>query len=209
MDGKSVVVTSGLFKALQDRGIRDIVELTVTDRKASVQDFLIGWFGVHHAESPILIPHIDYLTNDSWEEISGMTSTTGHPLLHSASYANGVLYVLTIPDNFDDLYKLPVDVLARIREVLLRDLYVRVDGPAQVMLFVYDNATFIVQSILPEPVDVRIITDSAVPALRDLQTGDVIGDAAGNAGLAQTKHGQAQLRRHAQAALLPRFQVRS
>ncbi len=177
VDGKSVVVTSGLFKALQDRGIRDIVELTVTDRKASVQDFLIGWFGVHHAESSILIPHIDYLTNDSWEEISGMTGTTGNPLLHSASYANGVLYVLTIPDNFDDLYKLPVDVLARIREVLLRDLYVRVEGPAQVMLLAYNNATFIVQSILPEPVDLRVITDSAIPGLVDLQTGDVVRDA--------------------------------
>ncbi|MFN2108160.1 MAG: hypothetical protein ACK2UI_00740, partial [Anaerolineae bacterium] len=129
MDGKTVVVTSGLFKALQDKGIRDIVELTVTDRKASVQDFLIGWFGLHHTESPILIPHIDYLTNDSWEEISGLTNTTGNPLLHSASYANGVLYVLTIPDNFDDLYKLPEEVLSRIRELLLRDLYVRVDGP--------------------------------------------------------------------------------
>ena len=135
VDGKNVVVTSGLFKALQDKGIRDIVELTVTDRKASVQDFLIGWFGMHHTESPILIPHIDYLTNDSWEEISGLTNTTGHPILHSAAYANGTLYVLTIPDNFDDLYKLPVEVLERIRELLLRDLYVRVEGPAQVMLF--------------------------------------------------------------------------
>lgn len=174
VDGTSVVVTSGLFKALQDRGIRDIVELTVTDRKASVQDFLIGRFGVHHAESPLLIPHIDYLTNDSWEEISGLTNTTGHPVLHSATYANGTLYVLTIPDNVDDLYKLPPEVLARIREVLLHDLPVRVDAPAQVMLFLYDNNTFIVESILPEPVDVRIITGSDVATLRDVRTGAVL-----------------------------------
>ncbi|MBN2393781.1 MAG: hypothetical protein JXR84_23815 [Anaerolineae bacterium] len=177
MDGKNVVVTSGLFKALQDKGIRDIVELTVTDRKAGVQDFLIGWFGLHHAESPILIPHIDYLTNDSWEEISGLTNTTGNPFLHSASYANGVLYVLTIPDNFDDLYKLPLEVLERIRELLLRHLYVRVDGPAQVMLFAYDNDTFIVESILPEAAEVRIVTDSTVTALRDVLTGDVLDEA--------------------------------
>jgi hypothetical protein len=176
VDGKTVVVTSGLFKALQHRGIRDIVELTVTDRKASVQAFLIGWFGVHHAENPILIPHIDYLTNDSWEEISGLTRNTGTPLLHSATYANGVLYVLTIPDNFDDLYNLPVEVLTRIKEVLLRDLYVRVDSPSQIMLLVYDNGTFIVESILPDPVEVRIVTDSTVPGLRDLLTGAVICD---------------------------------
>ena len=177
VDGKSVVVTSGLYKALQTLGIRDIVEMTVTDRKANVQDFLIGWFGVHHAESAMLVPHIDYLNNDSWEEVSGMTRTTGSPILHSSTYANGVLYVLTIPDNFDDLYNLPVEVLNRIKEVLLRDLYVRLDSPAQVMLMVYDNDTFIVHSILSEPVDVRIITDSDVPALHDLQSMVVIGDA--------------------------------
>ncbi len=177
MDGKTVVVTSGLFRVLQDRGIRDIVELTVTDRKASVQDFLIGWGRVSHAESPILLPHIDYLTNDSWEEISGLSRTTGHPLLHFAAYGNSALYVLTIPDNFDDLYKLPEEVLARIRALLLRDLYVRVDSPAQVMLFVYDNDTLIVESILPEPADVRIITDVAVTAIRDVMTGETLTDA--------------------------------
>jgi len=174
MDGKTVVVTSGLFRALQDRGIRDIVELVVTDRKASVQDFMIGWFQVCHTESPLLIPHIDYLTNDSWEEISGLTRTTGHPLLHSASYADGVLYVLTIPDNFDDLYKLPPEVLARIRAVLAGDLYVRVDGPAQVALFVYDNNTFIVESFLPDTVQVRIVVDDGVTALCDTLSGETL-----------------------------------
>jgi len=176
MAGKTVVVTSGLFKALQDKGMRDIVELTVTDRKASVQDFLIGWGQVMHTDEAVLLPHIDYLTNDSWEEISGLTRTTGHPLLHFAVYGNSVLYVLTIPDNFDDLYKLPEKVLARLRELLLRDLYIRVDGPAQVMLFVYDNATFIVESILPEPAEVRLITDSAVTAVRDVMTGEVLDE---------------------------------
>ncbi len=174
VDGKTVVVTSGLFRALQDRGIRDIVELVVTDRKASVQDFIIGWFQVYHTESPLLIPHIDYLTNDSWEEISGLTRTTGHPLLHSASYGDGVLYVLTIPDNFDDLYKLPPEVLARIREVLMGDLYVRVDGPAQVVSFVYDNHTFIVESFLPDRAQVRIVVDEGVTALHDTLSGETL-----------------------------------
>ena len=180
LDGKTVVVTSGLFKALQDKGIRDIVELEVTDRKASVQDFMIGWFHVYHSESPLLVPHIDYLTNDSWEEISGSTRTTGHPFLHSASYANGVLYVLTIPDNFDDLYVLPAEVLAQIRALLVGDLYVRVDGPAQVALFVYDadalhpNNTFIVESFLPETVEIKIVVDDSISALCDALCGETL-----------------------------------
>ncbi len=182
IDGKTVVVTSGLFKALQERGMRDIVELTVTDRKASVQDFLIGWGQVYHAESPILLPHIDYLTNDSWEEISGLTRTTGHPLLHFAAYGRSALYVLTIPDNFDDLFNLPIEVLSRIRQLLLGDLDVRIDGPAQVMLFVYEAdaahpKTFIVHSILPETAEVRIVTDVTITAIRDVLTGETLTDA--------------------------------
>ncbi|MBN2003104.1 MAG: hypothetical protein JXA21_07075 [Anaerolineae bacterium] len=180
-DGKTVVVTSGLFRALQGRnlcgrGIRDIVELEVTDRKASVQDFQIGWFETAHADAPVLIPHLAYLTNDSWEEISGVTRTTGHPLLHQAGYAGGRLFVWVIPDNFDDLNRLPEPVLARIRAVLLQDLPVRVNGPAQIMLFVYDNDTFIVESFLDEPAPFQIIVGDNVVALHDLQTGAVLRD---------------------------------
>jgi len=174
--GKTVVVTSGLFKALQDRGIRDIVELEVTDRKASVQDYHINRFQTCPGDIPVLIPHINYLTNDSWEIVSGVTRTTGHPIFHYAGYGGGRLYVLTIPDNFDDLYKLPVDVWSCIRTVLLRDLDVRVDGPAQVMLFVYDNDTFIVESFLPEPVTVRIVVDEGTSALHDVQSHAVLED---------------------------------
>lgn len=174
LDGKDVVVTSGLFKALQEHGLRHIVELDVTDRKASVQDWLIGWSQVYHSETPVLMPHIDYMTNDSWEEISGLTRTTGHPLLHSASYATGTLYVLAVPDNFDDLYRLPAEVLSRIRSVLMAGLYVQVDGPAQVMLFLYDNHTWIVESFLPEETEVRMIVDRETAELRDALSGEVL-----------------------------------
>jgi hypothetical protein len=43
MAGKHVVITSGLLRALQGKGIEDIAELRYTDRKATVKDFLVGW----------------------------------------------------------------------------------------------------------------------------------------------------------------------
>ena len=170
--GNTVVMTSGLFKALQDRGIRRIVEINVTDRKASVQDFLIGWFGQHHAESPVLFPHLEYVTNDAWEEVSGLTQTTGHPVFTSDAYGKGSLYVLTIPDNFDDIYKLPQGVMARIKQTLCADMPVSLDSPAQVMLFIYDNDTVIVESILDEAVDVDVVTGEDIASMIDLQSGE-------------------------------------
>ena len=168
MDGKCVVITSGLLRALMDLGFRDIVELEYTDRKALVQDFLIGWFGMSHIEDPVLIPQITYLTNDSWEEISGLSGENGYPLLHSAKYARGVLYVLTVPENFSDLYHLPPEVLVRIRSALMPEIFVQIDSPGQVALFVYDNHTFIVESFLDKEVEVKIILEGGLGSPVDL-----------------------------------------
>ena len=78
------------------------------------------------------------------------------------------------PDNFDDLYKLPVEVLAKIRAVLAKDIYVRVDGPAQVASFVYDNDTFIIESFLPETTAVRIVVDENAGAPCDALSGETL-----------------------------------
>jgi hypothetical protein len=176
--GKTVVITSGLYKALQGRGIEDIVELRIGDEKAMTKKFwrrreFRGRSGsVYESKSEIIIPEIKYLTNDSWEEISCLTSGIGYPVLHSADYANSRLYILTIPDNYGDLYNLPAEILTQIREVLARDMYVRLDGPSQVAMFVYDNDTFIVESFLPDSVDVKVVADKRIGKLRDIVSND-------------------------------------
>jgi len=63
-------------------------------------------------------------------------------------YGKGILYIWTIPDNFNDLYNLPVPVTMAIKNYVMRAS--RAPGrPSQVALFAYDNNTFIVESICP------------------------------------------------------------
>lgn len=173
MDGKSVVITSGLLHALLGKGIEDIVELEYTEQKLSARDFLMDRNQIYSATRTILVPKINYLTNDSWEEISCIGGTTGAPLLHFAQYGRSRLYILTIPDNFDDLYALPIEVLTRIKEVLTKDLFARVESPAQVALFVYDNNTVIVESFLDDDVDVRLVLDGRFTRIQDILSGEV------------------------------------
>ena len=97
---------------------------------------------------------------------------TGWPVLHQARFAKDSLFVLTVPENFGDLYNLPPEVLNRIRNVLSQDLKVRIEGPAQVSLFVYDNDTFIVESFLPENVNIKIIADKQTPRISNVLTGE-------------------------------------
>ena len=178
VDGKNVVITSGLLKALQGKGIEDIVELENTGQTVSVREFQQGWRGGGiKADSDILIPLIRYATNDSWEVVSAFTSptkTTGAPILHSAKYSKGVLFVLTIPNAIGDLYSYPPVVLNTIRNVVARDMFVRLEAPSRVSLFVYSNDKFIVESFQENPVQARIVTDKRIKKLRDMLTGEIL-----------------------------------
>jgi hypothetical protein len=155
--GHNVTVTSGLYRSLQGKGIEDIVELRVTDRKASVKEFSAGWGPAVTIEKEMIIPQIRYLTNDSWEVVSALDDTNGWPLLHRAEYSEGQFFVLTVPDNFIDFYNMPPAVLNRLRQYIAGSLDVRLEGPAEVSLLVYDNRSFVVESFLDEPVTVRLV----------------------------------------------------
>jgi hypothetical protein len=172
--GDDVMITSGLLRALQGKGIEDIVELEYTDRKVLVKEFAGGGQANSFSKTEILLPQIQFLTNDSWEDITSLASGSGWPVLHQARYANGSLFVLTIPENFGDLYNLPAEVLNRIRNILSRDVRIRIEGPAQVSLFVYDNGTFIVESFLPENVSIKVIIDKPAGSLVNIITGEEI-----------------------------------
>jgi hypothetical protein len=172
--GKTVVITSGLLRALQGKGIEDIVELEYTGRKSIIKDFVIGRGEIIQAKEEMMIPQIQYMTNDSWEEVSSLDEGIGWPVFHKASYGNSALYIVTIPDNFGDLYNIPEEVWTRIKEILMKNLYVYLESPTQIVLFVYDNNTFIVESFLPESADIQIVLDKNMRQLEDVQSGELL-----------------------------------
>jgi hypothetical protein len=173
-EGKTVVITSGLLHAMQDKGIEDIAEIKYTDKKALVKDFKAGWGKPVSIPDPIIIPQITYLTNDSWELASALDGPMGWPLLHEAQYSKGKMDILVIPDNPADLYKLPVPILNKIRAVLGAKMPVVLEGPAQVSIFVYDNNTCIVESFQDTPVNINVVTAGAFKTLTDINTNENI-----------------------------------
>ena len=160
-----------ILKALQNKGLNDIVELRYTDRKALVQDFTVeGNWQLIHTDKPILMTQIQYITNDSWEVVSGISGKDGWPILHMADYSKGKLYVLNIPDNFSDLYNLPPQALNKIREVLSGGLDISIEGPSDISLYLYDNKTFIVESFSDEDTILKIVTPGQYSKITDLST---------------------------------------
>jgi hypothetical protein len=178
--GKSVVITSGLLRALQGKGIEDIAEIRWTDRKFLAHQYA-GGFGAGNFSTldgdknpDVLFPEIDFLTNDSWSLVRAEANGNGFPLLLMNRYSKGVLYVWTMPDNFTDLYALPPEVTTAIKNYVMRGFPVRLDGPAQVALFDYDNGTFIVENYSATEADVKISTLGNTTKLTNLLNGETL-----------------------------------
>lgn len=171
--GGDVVITSGLLAAIPEK-IADIAELRASDLKALVNDF--GRAGT--ADKDILITQVRYQTNDAWDILSAgrplQKGVSGYPMLLRAPYSKGNLYVMTIPDDYGNLYDLPEGVLNAYRRVLSQDLDMYIEGPAKVSLFLYDNDTFIVESFRDEPVTIRLVTNKKIEAVKDMLEGSLV-----------------------------------
>jgi len=164
--GKTVIMTSGLWHALEGKGAESLAEIRYTDHKVAVSSF-IGAFGpgagadLGKSAEPILIPHLRFLTNDAWPVVRGIADNNGFPMMLMNQYGKGTLYVMTIPENFTDLYLMPEPTLNAIRSFAMGKFPVRIEAPSKVSLFTYDNSTFIVESFRDEAVDVTALVANA------------------------------------------------
>ena len=169
--GGDVIITTGLLKAIREK-IADVCELYCGDLKAIVNDF--GWFG--KSEREFIIPQVKYFTNDAWEMVSAgrplSGGVSGYPILLRDTYSKGMLFVLTIPDDFGNLYDFPAGALNVIRRAMSKDVGAYIEGPSKVALFPYDNKTLVVENFNDEAVSLRVVINTKVGALRNLLTGE-------------------------------------
>ncbi len=181
--GKTIIVTSGLYQALQGKGIEDIVELQTSARRVIADSFATGFWpgspepegGDAIASKHILFPQIGYITNDAWALVTAMSDGIGYPVLLMDRYSKeGKFFVWTMPDNFGHLYRFPLNATTMIKDVVMKGFPVRLDGPSQVALFAYDNDTLIVESYLPGTTKVKVSVLNSATTLRDLTSGEEI-----------------------------------
>ena len=170
--GGNIVITSGLLGKLQSRGIDRIANLYLTGPDALVKSFLNGRTPLDIGE-PMLIPQVHFITNDTWELASSVAGDNGFPMVTDSQYGKGHLFVITIPNNAADLYRLPAAILDIYRRTAAADLAVRLaDGPSKVALYEYDNGTLIVESFNDAAVTVQVAVPATFDVLRNLETGE-------------------------------------
>jgi uncharacterized membrane protein YgcG len=118
-----------------------------------------------------------HFENDTWTSMEFSTANSGYPMLVRAAYGKGTFYALALPDDFADIYRLPQSVLTQIRQLMCQDLFVSMDAPDHVSLFVYDNKTFIVQNFTAQPVNTRVTARAT--SLTDLLAGTKLASGGG------------------------------
>ena len=168
--GGDVIITTGLLKAIRAE-IADVCELYCGDLKAIVNDF--GYSG--KSEREFIIPQVKYFTNDAWEVVSAGRplngGVSGYPILLRDTYSKGTLFVLTIPDDYGNLYDFPAGALNNIRRAMSKDIGVYIEGPSKVSLFPYDNKTMVVENFNDDTVSIRVVVCAKIGSMRNLLTG--------------------------------------
>jgi len=163
-NGSKVFITSGLYEKLSrskfdGKGIEDILPVEITNRKITSDSWtncVLGQrnTGCFKTEGNITLPHVAYNENDIWALSSALTPYASHPFILCGAYGKGSLYIITIPDDFSDIYKLPAETLTLLRREM--NLPVVLESKSRVGLFTYDNGVFILQSFLDRPEKIRV-----------------------------------------------------
>jgi len=102
----------------------------------------------------------------------------GFPIVLMNHYSKGIFYVLTIPEDVADPSNLPRGVTSAIKSCLQQDFPVRMDSPAQVALFAYDNGAFAVESFRPDDAEVAVSVVGDHVGLRNALTGESLKELA-------------------------------
>lgn len=177
MKGCDVVVTSGFVEKLGEVFQHEFMNVSYTSRKAIVSEYAgtdncgINIFGKYQGEKPVLIPQMSFCTNDVWELAAGYGTGNNFPIVLRCTYAEGHLYVVTIPDNMGDLYHYPAAVLSVIRKALCAGLPVHMEGNSGIQMFLYDNKKLILRSDVAYYEHVTLHFKEDVKTVKELTTG--------------------------------------
>ena len=180
--GKTVVMTSGLVKALQGKGMDQLVDVEYNGRTVITNKFAFKRRmseepnNYYYSQSDIILPQLAYGIVDIDPIVQAIYKDDSRSpvLLQLHGLLKGRLFILVIPENDSDLYQLPQEILTQIRKELMGDIPVYLDCPSKISLFTYDNNTFVTRSYLTNAASYKIVVKKPSARLFNLQTGAVL-----------------------------------
>ena len=177
--GGNVVLTTGFIRKTLDRGVRDITSLQLTGRYLSGRDFMTGerYYSddgrVIRGYDPILFEILQFKDNASWSDLSVCSEEFNGPVLTEEDYANGRVFVLNLPQNPADLYRMPEKAWHIIAKYLSIGQRVYVSADEKISFFAYDNGVYGVQNFAPHGSRVSVVVRGECKGIQDIETGEI------------------------------------
>jgi len=178
INGNNIIVTSGLIKKLSSDdccSIHELIEIDYSDKKILVDTIaykkdVCSYSNYERINKNILLPQLKYSTNDVWEEVCGISEELSYPILLKAQYGSETIFILTVPDNFSDLYLIPQGAINYMRDLFMDDFKIKLHCPAKISLFLYNNNTFSIQSFLNHKSYVDVVIEGENKTVTDIIT---------------------------------------
>ena len=179
--GGNAIVTTGFLRETYDKGIKDMTSVRLTHRHVMGQEYMIdneNYDNMHFAKGnePVMFEILDYKTNATWADILLLAGENNFPVMTEDNYGKGRLFILNVPENFADLYKLPKEVWRAINKHISWGQRVYVAGDVKCSFFAYDNNVYGLQSYSPKMESFQVIVRGECNGLRDLETGRVYSE---------------------------------
>jgi len=176
-NGGNAIVTTGYFRKMYDKGIKDFTSTRLTNRHVIGKRYMIQNANSFNTvldiegRSDILFEILSYKTNATHSDISLVADEHNFPIMTEDNYGKGRFFILNVPENYADLYKLPMEVIRNISKHLSMGQKVYIGGEPKFSLYAYDNDTYALVSYSEVAKEVQIIVRGDVTYLTDLSTG--------------------------------------
>lgn len=179
-NGGNAIVTVGYFKKMYEKGIKDLTSVRLTGRHVLGNRFMI-----HNANSfntvfecegktKILFEILTYKTNATHSDISLVADEHNFPVMTEDNYGKGRFFILNVPENYADLYKLPMEVVRNMSKHISMGQDVYIGAEPKLSLYAYDNNVYSLVSYRNTAETVQIIVRGECKGLKDLKTGEII-----------------------------------
>lgn len=179
--GGNAIVTIGFFRQMIDKGIKDLTSVRPTGRHVLGNEYMIdhaNYTNVHFCRGvdQVLFEILSYKTNATVSDISLIAGEHNFPIMTEDNYGKGRFFILNLPENYADLYKLPLKVIRGINKHLSMGQRVYLGCQPKFNLFSYSNNVYGIASYRPMTDTAQVIVRGACKGLRDLESGAVYAD---------------------------------
>lgn len=173
-NGGEAVITTGFLKKCGDElRAAGLTEAVVTDRKINVTRYQMtgDWAGYIDDVKPIIFPEIVHGNNESWSLLNGGDGDYHTSLVLMSTYGKGRIFIVSIPDNQADIYRIPRPTNDVLKRIVRTDTYA---SGKDFSMFTYDDGSMIFYRYVKgevRPAHIKVYTEGDVSLFKDETNG--------------------------------------